>query len=361
MGRCSFRARSGSVCAGRGKSQKGACHEAKRVPALERHRRSDGRGSPGLDLGIRAESQEPAEVHPGAAGAGADRHPGGRPRHGHFTWCRYVPDGRRGVRAVVPPRPPADSRLWGYADVTAGQAPNHRYLGGVIVAQKNRPVRLVMTNGLPSTHPLPVDTTIMGAEGAQNRDHRAPPRRPGPLDQRRRAVLLVHTRGRARRQLPEPRARSPDRPSTTTRTSRARGWCGTTTTPWARPGSTPTPGWPAPTSSATRWRTACVSSHLLPSREIPLVIQDKTFVDGSDPGYVWGRKGDLWYPYRYEPGERADGPLGLRSGGRSAGSVTGPLARSLGGARVLRRHHHRERGRLSVPARWSRATTACGS
>ena len=61
------------------------------------------------------------------------------------------------------------SRLWGYADVTAGQAPNHRYLGGVIVAQKNRPVHLIMKNRLPSRHPLPVDTTIMGADGAANR------------------------------------------------------------------------------------------------------------------------------------------------------------------------------------------------
>jgi hypothetical protein len=30
-----------------------------------------------------------------------------------------------------------EARLWGYADITAGQAPNHRYLGGVIVAQKD--------------------------------------------------------------------------------------------------------------------------------------------------------------------------------------------------------------------------------
>src|ERR1700690_3140620 len=32
------------------------------------------------------------------------------------------------------------SHFWGYADVTHGGAANHRYLGGVIVARKGRPV-----------------------------------------------------------------------------------------------------------------------------------------------------------------------------------------------------------------------------
>ena len=50
--------------------------------------------------------------------------------------------------------------LWGYADVTDGKAANHRYLGGVIVAQKNRPVRIKAINQLPTTHPLPVDMTM---------------------------------------------------------------------------------------------------------------------------------------------------------------------------------------------------------
>ena len=61
------------------------------------------------------------------------------------------------------------TKFWGFADVTNGQAPNHRYLGGAIVAQKGRPVRMKVINQLPSVHPLPVDTTIMGAELEQNR------------------------------------------------------------------------------------------------------------------------------------------------------------------------------------------------
>lgn len=40
---------------------------------------------------------------------------------------------------------------------------------------------------------------------------------------------------------------------------------------------------------------------------IPLVIQDKTFVDGTDPNCIWGRKGDLFYPYLYEVNTIRDG------------------------------------------------------
>jgi spore coat protein A, manganese oxidase len=61
---------------------------------------------------------------------------------------------------------PAPTTLWGYADVTGGQ-PNFRYLGGAIVAQENRPVRIKFTNELPNKHPLPVDTSLMGAEPDQ--------------------------------------------------------------------------------------------------------------------------------------------------------------------------------------------------
>ncbi len=71
---------------------------------------------------------------------------------------------------------PGPAHFWGYADVTDGKEPNHRYLGGVIVAQKDRPVRitvvndLVDSNGRALTHPLPVDTTqVNTGEEAENR------------------------------------------------------------------------------------------------------------------------------------------------------------------------------------------------
>src|ERR1041384_3067969 len=40
------------------------------------------------------------------------------------------------------PELPNDTKLWGYADVTSTSKPNFRHLGGVIVAQRGRPVRL---------------------------------------------------------------------------------------------------------------------------------------------------------------------------------------------------------------------------
>ena len=36
---------------------------------------------------------------------------------------------------MMHPDLPGPTKFWGYADITNGQTPNHRYLGGVIVAQ----------------------------------------------------------------------------------------------------------------------------------------------------------------------------------------------------------------------------------
>jgi spore coat protein A len=57
--------------------------------------------------------------------------------------------------------------LWGYADEAHGSL--HRHLGGIIVASKGRAVQITMTNALPGTHIIPVDTTIPGANLAFNR------------------------------------------------------------------------------------------------------------------------------------------------------------------------------------------------
>ena len=64
----------------------------------------------------------------------------------------------------------AGTKLWGYRDATQ-DASAQTHLGGVIVATRDKPVRLRLTNRLPATHILPVDTTIPGADAsaAQNR------------------------------------------------------------------------------------------------------------------------------------------------------------------------------------------------
>lgn len=60
--------------------------------------------------------------------------------------------------------------LWGYNPAAAlgGGVQPQRHLGGIIVAQKGTPVQLTFRNNLPATHIMPVDTTIMGVMGNQN-------------------------------------------------------------------------------------------------------------------------------------------------------------------------------------------------
>ncbi|MFD1773492.1 hypothetical protein [Paenibacillus rhizophilus] len=66
---------------------------------------------------------------------------------------------------------------------------------------------------------------------------------------------------------------------------------------------------------------------LLPELGIPLVIQDKTFVDAStilstDPTWAWGttprtpNTGDLWYPHVYSPAQNPWDPSGANAFGR---------------------------------------------
>ena len=62
--------------------------------------------------------------------------------------------------------------LWGYNPRNAlgvTGVPEQKHLGGIIVAQRGKPVQITFRNNLPNQHILPVDTTLMGADGAQNR------------------------------------------------------------------------------------------------------------------------------------------------------------------------------------------------
>ena len=58
------------------------------------------------------------------------------------------------------------TRLWGYWDTTN---PVKRHLGGVIITPRNQAARIRFTNTLPAQHIIPVDTTLPGANQAQNR------------------------------------------------------------------------------------------------------------------------------------------------------------------------------------------------
>ena len=58
------------------------------------------------------------------------------------------------------------TKLWGYWDTTN---PVKRHLGSVVIATRNTPLRMRFTNALPTPHIIPVDTTLPGANQAQNR------------------------------------------------------------------------------------------------------------------------------------------------------------------------------------------------
>ena len=54
-----------------------------------------------------------------------------------------------------------ETTLWGYSNSAAAPG-SERHLGGAIVAQRNRPVRIRVKNELPPAHILPVDNSVPG-------------------------------------------------------------------------------------------------------------------------------------------------------------------------------------------------------
>jgi spore coat protein A, manganese oxidase len=56
--------------------------------------------------------------------------------------------------------------LWGYYDLTR---PIQKHLAGIVVTTRNQAARMRFTNQLPTRHIIPVDTTIPGANLAENR------------------------------------------------------------------------------------------------------------------------------------------------------------------------------------------------
>jgi spore coat protein A len=61
--------------------------------------------------------------------------------------------------------------FWGYNPVNplGGGFQPQKHLGGIIVANRGVPIQLTFNNNLPPTHIIPVDTSIAGANQAQNR------------------------------------------------------------------------------------------------------------------------------------------------------------------------------------------------
>jgi spore coat protein A len=222
----------------------------------------------------------------------------------------YTITARQSYHDFHPDLPGTGSKIWGYAP--EGGVTSQGYLGGVIVAQKDRPVRLKVKNKLPKVHPLPVDKTIMGAESSEAENR-----------------MTVHLHGGL---VPWNSDGGPYSWFTPGGLNYKQG------VSFKNPG--PVQGsaeyyYPNQQSARLVWyhdhalgitrlnayaglasayiirdpiEQALIRNNVIPSREIPLVLQDKTFVDGTDPNYTRGVAGDLWYPYLYEPDRWAYGP-----------------------------------------------------
>ena len=213
-------------------------------------------------------------------------------------------------QSLHPDLPP--THLWGYSDATA---PNFRHLGGVIVARAGTPVRVSFRNNLPPVHPLAVDTTIDGAEGAENR-------------------AVAHLHGGF---VPWPSDGGPfawAAPGASPGDNGSHGISHVWWLPDAAGNLTDDVYYPNAQSARMLWyhdhalgitrlnaqvglasvyilrdefEDALVAAGaipgLIPGTEIPLVIQDKTFIgaEGNQESSGRGQYGDLWYPSVYEP------------------------------------------------------------
>ena len=214
---------------------------------------------------------------------------------------------RQFMDQLHPNLPP--TTLWGYSNTA--QLDGYRHLGGAIVAQKGRPVRVRFQNELPPTHILPVDLSAPGVDAATMAMHNR---------------VSVHLHGG---HVPWPSDGGPWH------------WFGPGNTGPLVPGTNdPTVGasfkrwlpdtagaltadcwYPNDQSARLMWyhdhavgitrlnayagvasaylltdpavESVLVGSGAFPSQEIPLVFQDKVF----DPV----RPGQLWYPDKYDP------------------------------------------------------------
>ena len=204
--------------------------------------------------------------------------------------------------------------FWGYYDLATG---DQKYLAGVIVAKRGTPVLLNVTNQLPNKALIPVDPTIDAS----------PTQTVGQLPLNR---IATHLHGGFTPWFSDGTPFQWFTPGGQTGASFMNV-----------PGTNPAAGtatyyYPMDQSARFVWyhdhaieitrtnayagiasaliitdnfESGLISSGLLPALasalDIPLVIQDKTFVPSNiltqDPTWQWGMESDLWYPHVYEP------------------------------------------------------------
>lgn len=262
--------------------------------------------------------------------------------------------------------PPAGTQLRGYADVSpaglalGGGAPLHQYLGPIILAHRDRPVRVKFYNQLP-TGPagdlfIPVDHTFMGAgkgpDGTNYSDNRAtlhlhggnspwisdgtPHQWTTPAGER---AFHNFTKGMSTRDVPD-MAPTLDGEMTFYWTNQQSGrmmfyhdhaYGITRLNVYAGEAAgyllvddLVEPALAAATLPGTITGGGADLAHML-----PIVIQERTFVPdngeaggqlaATDPTWDlarWGGKGNLWYPHVYMPNQNPASIAGANAFGR---------------------------------------------
>jgi len=233
----------------------------------------------------------------------------------------------------------------GDGDNTLEPDPIH-YLGPTIVAQKDRPVRIKFTNELPTGTAgdlfVPVDESIMGAgsgpDGGTYTENRAdlhlhggaspwisdgtPHQWVTPASED-----TTYTRGASVKNvpdMPDPGPGSSTYYYTNQQTARLMFYHDHS---FGITRLNVYVGEAAPYLLQDEAEKKLVADKVLPAEEIPLVIQDKTFVDAStiattDPTWNWGTTpgtpvtGDLWVPHVYVPAQNPAMPDGINPTGR---------------------------------------------
>ncbi len=238
---------------------------------------------------------------------------------------------------------------------------NPEYLGTTIIAQKNRPTRVKFTNLLPTGSGgdlfIPVDTSVMGA-GAGPLDSNGQPC--DPMDPTNMVPCAQYSQNRATLHLhggvtPWISDGTPNQWITpageSTQYPKGVSVVNVPDMPDPGPGSETFfytnqqsarlmfyhdhsygitrlnvyAGEAAPYLVQDPTEQALVASGIIPADEVPLVIQDKTFVPGSaqlaaeDPTWntsLYGGAGNLWFPHVYMPNQNPWDSQGVNAMGR---------------------------------------------
>jgi len=204
-----------------------------------------------------------------------------------------------------PDLPATGTTLWGYYDrgATTGADKRNVHLGGVIVANQNKPVRINVSNDLGTgAHILPVDYSLMGAMDGDRR-------------------ICTHLHGGFTPWMSDGTPYQTIAPDNTTLGASMVDWLpdnsgALTHDLWYPNQQTPRLMWYHDHSLGTTRLNAyagIASAYLLTGPDevnfinsanflqgnpvgIPLVFQDKIFKAVADQ---WGNPGDLWYPSTY--------------------------------------------------------------